>query len=83
MRKILTIDHDTTIYFGDICYIMDDDIYDKIWGDTHGYSDGEFIVNDGFFIVSNTSYGDGEYSGTQHDRYPVDAGVLGLVSKEL
>jgi len=74
-------------YFGDICYIMNEEVYHKVWGDKLGFKDGLFHVDFrdsqgrqwlGDFVVSGTAYGDGCYEG-KHRNYGVDAGVLGLV----
>jgi len=78
-------------YFGDICYIMDDEVYHKVWGDKLGFADGKHDVDfvdskgkhwTGTFAVAGTAYGDGCYTGVHKD-YGVDAGVLGLVPESL
>ena len=63
-----------TYYIGDICYCLNDDEYDKIWGNKYKYSNGAY----GFFAVGGTAYGDGEYYGGRWV-FPVDAGVIGVV----
>lgn len=86
-------------YIGDICYVLDDDIYYGVWGrmerredgswydkdrDSPGFQSGEFSHN-GFTVgVSGTAYGDGCYpDSTGTVRFPVDAGVIGIVPLEL
>ena len=78
-------------YFGDICYIMDEEVYHKVWGDKLGFADGKHDVDFvdskgkrwvGTFVVEGTAYGDGCYKGV-HMEYGVDAGVLGLVPESL
>ena len=78
-------------YFGDICYIMDKEVYHKVWGDKLGFADGKHDVDFvdskgkrwvGTFVVASTAHGDGCYEG-KHREYGVDAGVLGLVPKSL
>jgi ribosomal protein S27AE len=70
-------------FLGDICYALDDDIYDKVWGSMFNYDDGAYKVRGYVFAVSSTAYGDGAYSGTDGVTYGVDAGVIGIVPKEL
>jgi len=71
-------------YIGDICYFMDDKLYDEVWGTQFGYSGGHYERPDGTgFIVMGTAYGDGHYNGSNGVGYGVDAGVIGLVSLEL
>lgn len=71
-------------YIGDICYVLSDDIYDEVWGGA-GYEDGIYEVpENGFkFAVAGTAYGDGCYTDNNYRQYGVDAGVIGLVPKEL
>jgi len=72
------------IYVGDICYALDDKVYDEIWGKKYNYANGKFEVsNDNFFAVDSTAYGDGNYKGTDGKSYSVDAGVIGAVPQEL
>ena len=69
-------------YVGDICYVLDDEIYDKIWG-AAGYRDGEYETEFGKFAVASTAYGDGEYDDQFGHSYGVDAGVIGIVPWEI
>ena len=73
-----------TYYIGDICYFLNDTIYDGIFGG-HGYESGHYTQkSDGaFFVVDGTAYGDGEYKGTDGYGYSVDAGIIGIVSRSL
>ena len=61
-------------YIGDICYCLNDDEYNNIWGKQYDYKNGAY----GFFAVGETAYGDGEYYGGRWV-FPVDAGVIGVV----
>lgn len=72
-----------TYYLGDICYVMIDKIYDEIWGKKFNYDEGEFKVGKTKFAVHRTQWGDGSYEGSNHFMYGVDAGVIGIVPKEL
>lgn len=71
------------LYVGDICYALEDKIYDGVWG-KNGYEDGMYETEDGLqFAVAGTAHGDGTYySGDGHD-YSVDAGVIGVVDLRL
>jgi hypothetical protein len=73
-------------YLGDICYVLQDAIYKIIWGKKYNYEEGQFtLTDDGIgeciesFAVASTAYGDGEYVDLQGRKYPVDAGVIGIV----
>lgn len=72
-----------TYYLGDICYVMKDEIYDKVWGKEYGYDDGSYNIEKTQFVVSSTAYGDGYYIDTKGRGYGVDAGVIGIVPKAL
>jgi len=69
-------------YIGDICYALDDEMYDNVFGGT-GYSSGLYTSALGQFLVSNTYAGDGTYTGSDDVEYGVDAGVIGIVSQHL
>jgi len=80
---IKTIFGKGTYFIGDICYALNEKIYDDIWGKKHGYRDGCFEVEKSSFVVARTAYGDGCYKGSDGVEYGVDAGVIGIVPKEL
>lgn len=69
-------------YIGDICYALDNNTYDTVWGDAN-YADGKYSVNGYSFIVGSTAYGDGEYTDQYGNVYGVDAGNIGIVPLEL
>jgi hypothetical protein len=73
-----------TYYIGDLCYFLKDPIYDGIFGG-HGYESGLYTEKSSgeFFMVDNTSHGDGEYIGTDGFGYGVDAGIIGIASRSL
>lgn len=72
-----------TYYIGDICYVLDDVVYESVFGET-GYEEGLYMKDSKkFFLVGQTSWGDGEFSGSDGCKYLVDAGVIGIVSEEL
>jgi len=67
-------------YIGDICYALGDKLYDRVFGGMD-YESGLYIQRDtnNFFLVDNTSYGDGCYTGSDGKEYGVDAGIIGIV----
>jgi len=74
-----------TYFLGDICYVLDERLYDEVWGSAE-YRDGLFEVgpHKHAFVVHGTSCGDGCFEGLPGGFcYPVDSGVLGLVHESL
>ncbi len=70
-------------WIGDICYCLDDKVYDTIFGG-FGYDGGFYTHKDGgFFMVDGTAWGDGAYAGSDGFTYGVDAGIIGIVSHQL
>lgn len=85
MRQTTGIIHsEKGFYIGDICYVLNEDVYDKVWGGAD-YKDGKYDVpgTGQQFIVAATAWGDGFYEDGEHHEYPVDAGNIGLVPLEL
>lgn len=74
-------------YVGDICYVLDHNVYDDIWGTKFKFEDGKYTINyDGYhgvFAVASTAHGDGTYRGSNGKYFDVDAGVIGIVSRSL
>jgi hypothetical protein len=70
-------------YLSDICYSMDDKLYDELWGKQHNYNTGFYSNGKDHFAVFHTAYGDGCYKGSDGESYGVDAGVIGIVSERL
>ena len=83
MNKV-TIKSSKGFYIGDICYVLNKDFYHGVWG-AADYKDGKYADPETGveFAVAGTAYGDGEYQDNHGNRYPVDAGVIGLVPLEL
>ena len=79
------IKSDIGFYVGDICYVLADELYHKVWGGIYEYQD--CVVKDPktglHFAVAGTAWGDGGYIGSDGVEYSVDAGVIGLVPIEL
>jgi hypothetical protein len=71
-------------YIGDLCYVLGDDVYAKIFGGTE-YKSGIYEEkNTGrTFLVSGTAYGDGLFVGSDFKEYTVDAGIIGICSASL
>lgn len=72
-------------YVGDICYVLEDRVYDEVWGKHSNYADGVHTDDKSghSFAVASTAYGDGCYLDNDGHDYPVDAGVIGIVPLEL
>jgi hypothetical protein len=66
------------VFVGDICYALDDDLYQRVWGDKLDFKDGEI---ESYAVVAGTEYGDGCYEGDEAS-YCVDAGVIGVTDIE-
>ena len=71
-----------TYYVGDLCYALYEDIYDNVFGG-EVYERGLYSKGNSFFLVDNTSYGDGEYEDDHGRKYLVDAGIIGICSQDL
>ena len=84
-NKSFTITVPNGFYVGDLCYALSDEVYDKVWGNTYGFEDGAYKdPTTGLeFAMVGTAYGDGYYSGTDGQDYPVDAGIIGVCALEL
>lgn len=72
-----------TYYIGDICYALGEEVYYQGWGDRFNFENGLYDVDGKYFAVLSTAWGDGEYTGVdntgKHSKFPVDAGVIGMV----
>ncbi len=69
-------------YIGDICYALDDKVYESIFGGIGGYDDGLYKCKTDpnvFFMVASTAYGDGAYRSNDGRIFSVDAGIIGIV----
>jgi len=67
-------------YIGDLCYVLDDEIYDAVV-----CNGGDGFFNNGKHTAGHfsTAIGDGSYEGTNGKTYNVDAGIIGIVPAEL
>lgn len=79
-----TVKSEKGFYIGDLCYALNEKIYDEVWGGT-GYAEGIHTEpTSGFsFAVAETAYGDGTYKDGKMREYDVDAGNISLVPAEL
>ena len=84
MKITGTIKSKKGFYIGDLCYALNDEVYDKVWGGA-GYEDGIHTepVTGCSFAVAGTAYGDGTYEDDSLKEYDVDAGNISLVPGEL
>jgi hypothetical protein len=73
-----------TYYIGDLCYALGDDIYDCIFGGGN-YEPGIYAEKGTgrAFLVNWTAFGDGEYPGSDGNKFAVDAGIIGICSQSL
>ncbi len=69
-------------YIGDLCYALDNKVYENIFGNVGGYDNGVYKCKTDpnvFFMVGSTAYGDGEYRGNDDRSFFVDAGIIGIL----
>jgi len=66
-------------YIGDLCYVLNESIYQGVFGD-NGYEPGHYKIVAGEFMLNRTAYGDGAYIGSNDYAYGVDAGIIGIAS---
>ncbi len=73
-----------TYYIGDLCYALDDRLYDRVFGEDYdsGYYSQKNNSNH-MFMLSDTGIGDGCFKGTDKHEYCVDAGILGIASESV
>lgn len=66
-------------YIGDLCYVLGDEIYDKVFGG-QGYEMGLYTQEGtgNFFFVDHTAYGDGLYISSDDREFAVDAAIIGI-----
>lgn len=78
-----TITSEKGFYVGDICYEMSDEDYDADWSNDFEDFEGEHELHGHKFAVGLTADGDGTYEDQYGNRYPVDAGNIGILPYEL
>lgn len=68
-----------TYYIGDLCYAIQGDSWHSILNKTgHFTSDNQTFKGHQIF-AGNTAYGDGTYYDQFGNKYPVDAGLIGIM----
>lgn len=71
------------LFVGDICYALDKEIYRDYWGEDLEYRNAVIRVLsrwDVAAIVGHTYWGDGLYYDEHGNKFPVDAGCLGVTN---
>ena len=79
-NKSFKINVKNGFYIGDLCYALNEKIYDEVWGGNN-YEDGQYADPEtkAEFAMVGTAYGDGEYESNEEGlSFPVDAGIIGI-----
>ena len=79
-NKSFKINVKNGFYIGDLCYALNEKIYDEVWGGNN-YEDGQYTDPEtkAEFAMVGTAYGDGEYESNEEGLlFPVDAGIIGV-----
>lgn len=72
-----------TLFIGDICYALNEEKYDGIWGKKMSYKDGVIADDEATYAIAvGTAFGDGYYQDEKGWGYGVDAGVLGVTNMD-
>ena len=79
-NKYFKINVKNGFYIGDLCYALNEKVYDEVWGDNNNYEDGQYTDPEtkAEFAMVGTAYGDGEYESSDGITFPVDAGIIGV-----
>ena len=78
-NKSFKINVKNGFYIGDLCYALNEKVYDEVWGGNN-YEDGQYVdpKTKAEFAMVGTAYGDGEYESDVGAFFPVDAGIIGI-----
>ena len=79
-NKSFKINVKNGFYIGDLCYALNEKVYDEVWGGNN-YEDGQYADPEtkAEFAMVGTAYGDGEYESSEEGlAFPVDAGIIGV-----
>lgn len=79
-NKSFKINVKNGFYIGDLCYALNEKVYDEVWGGNN-YEDGQYADPEtkAEFAMVGTAYGDGEYDSSEAGlSFPVDAGIIGV-----
>lgn len=84
-KVVAEVTSEQGFYIGDICYVLGEPLYHGVWGEQYNFQHGTFSdPKTGLSVaVAGTAYGDGCYLGSDGTKFPVDAGVIGVVPLEL
>ena len=80
-NKSFKINVKNGFYIGDLCYALNEKVYDEVWGGNNNYEDGQYTDPEtkAEFAMVGTTYGDGEYGSSEGGlTFPVDAGIIGI-----
>ena len=78
-NKSFKINVKNGFYIGDLCYALNEKIYDEVWGGNN-YEDGQYVDPEtkAEFAMVGTAYGDGRCESSDGVSFPVDAGIIGI-----
>ena len=81
-NKFFKINVKNGFYIGDLCYALNEKVYDEVWGGNN-YEDGQYVDPEtkAEFAMVGTAHGDGEYEGESSEEilfFSVDAGIIGV-----
>ena len=78
-NKSFKINVKNGFYIGDLCYALNEKVYDEVWG-SNNYEDGQYVdpKTKAEFAMVGTAHGDGEYESDVGAFFPVDAGIIGV-----
>ena len=64
-NKSFKINVKNGFYIGDLCYALNEKVYDEVWGGNN-YEDGQYVDPEtkAEFAMVGTAYGDGEYESS-------------------
>ena len=79
-NKSFKINVKNGFYIGDLCYALNEKVYDEVWGGNN-YEEGQYTDPEtkAEFAMVGTTYGDGEYESSEEGlAFSVDAGIIGV-----
>lgn len=79
-NKSFKINVKNGFYIGDLCYALNEKVYDEVWGGNN-YEEGQYADPEtkAEFAMVGTAYGDGEYESSEEGlAFSVDAGIIGV-----
>ena len=78
-NKSFKINVKNGFYIGDLCYALNEKVYDEVWGGNN-YEEGQYTDPEtkAEFAMVGTAYGDGEYESSDGVSFSVDAGIIGI-----